>query len=127
MSVCRVLTGGTGLKIVNAILEDLRKDTSLLEIREKYRSQSQIYEAIRQYLDEADKAIDDRRVRILEADAELGRMKGEVRDLQNTREKISEDVLKMQAESDRLARQNDAQAEMKLRFEKEIDDLSVKG
>lgn len=52
-----------------------------MEIREKYRSQSQIYEAIRQYLVEADKAVIDRRQRIVVLDAEIAQVKKEPEDL----------------------------------------------
>ncbi len=122
-----VLTGGTELKIVTEILDEMRRNASLLEIREKYRSQSQIYEAIRLFLDEVGKAIDDKRARILEAGAELVRTKSDVKDLQNTLEKVSEDILKGKAESERLARQNNEQKEKRLCLQKEIDDLNAMG
>lgn len=122
-----VLTGGTELKIVTEILDEMRRNASLLEIREKYRSQSQIYEAIRLYLDEVGKAIDDKRACILEAGAELVRIKSDVKDLQNTLEEVSEDVLKGKAESEKLARQNNEQKEKRLCLQKEIDDLNAKG
>lgn len=115
------------MKIVTEILDEMRRNASLLEIREKYRSQSQIYEAIRLFLDEVGKAIDDKRARILEAGAELVRTKSDVKDLQNTLEKVSEDILKGKAESERLARQNNEQKEKRLCLQKEIDDLNAMG
>lgn len=112
---------------MNAILEDLRKNASLLEIREKYRSQSQIYEAIRQYLVEADKAIIDRRQRIVVSDAEIAQGKKELEDLQYAKETLSKEFQKEQAEAEQLTGQNRELEEKRLWLHNEVAGLNAKG
>lgn len=102
--------------IRDEILEELRKGTPLVEIRRKYRSQSQLYEAIRQFLEEADKIVKERQQKLqkvkaglLEAEAKLKRVKRErlqvsreFRDLNQAREELSREVTRRTEELDRL-------------------------
>jgi chromosome segregation ATPase len=101
-----VLAGGIELTRVTDILEDLRKNVSLPEIREKYPSKSQTYEAFRQYLMEANKAINDRRQCIAGLDAKIEQAKKELKDVQNAKEMLSGELQKKQAKSDQLTAQN---------------------
>lgn len=109
------------------ILEDLRKNKSLLEIGGKYRSKSQTYEAIRQYLVEADKVVIDRRQCIGALNAEIAQAKKELDDLQNAKERLSEDLLKKRAEAEQLTGQNRALEEKKLWLQNEVAGLNAKG
>lgn len=47
--------GVRALTVKEDILEELRRGTPFAEIRRKFRSQSQLYEALGEYLAEADK------------------------------------------------------------------------
>jgi uncharacterized protein (DUF433 family) len=46
------------MTIEQEILEELRRGTSLADLRRRYRSQSQLYGALREYLKETDKIVD---------------------------------------------------------------------
>lgn len=53
------------MTIKDEISEELHKRTPLVEIRRKYRSQSALYEAIREFLGEVDKVVEETRRRLV--------------------------------------------------------------
>ncbi len=104
------------MTIKDEILMELRKRMPLAEIKRKYRSQSQLYEAIREFLQEADKIAEEALERLgrvekglSEAETELKRLNcerekvsGELHELVQTREKLIGDVRRRTEELQRL-------------------------
>lgn len=76
---------------VDEILEELRRGTPLKEIRSKYVSQSQLYEAFRLYFAEADREIQNRQI-------QLASLNSEVRDRQNEATSLNKQVTEAQGE-----------------------------
>jgi len=104
------------MTIKDEILEKLRKGAPITEIRREYRSIGLLYEAIREYLPEAEKIVEEIQTKLgkLETDlagteAELERVSreeekisGEVQELAQTKEKLKETVARKTAKLDSL-------------------------
>jgi len=104
------------MTIKTEILEKLRKKTPLVEIRRDYRSQSQLYEAIREFFGETEEIVEEKQKELemiagdlLESKDELDRINiekveisGKIQQLAKTKEKLVEEVAGKTAELGRL-------------------------
>jgi hypothetical protein len=104
------------MTIKDEILEELRKRTPLEDIRRKYRSQSQFYEALRKFLVEVDKVTEEKQnkleaigARLLEAESECERIDSvnrelskQTEELDRTKQKLTKEVAQKIEELDNL-------------------------
>jgi hypothetical protein len=80
------------------LLQELRKGAPLAEIRRKFRSQSQLYEALREYLEETEKTVDIKRRNLQQVEDELSEAKHEISRIDHERSIISERVTKAETQ-----------------------------
>jgi len=88
--------------IKDEILTELRNLTPLAEIRRKYRSQSQTYEAIRKFLEETDKTVKESQEKLETVNQETLAGQAELQTLKMEREMTSEETTKLQLEKETL-------------------------
>ena len=74
------------MRISDEILAELKKGTSLSEIRKKYRSQSQLYEALDIFLFEADGMVQERNITLQSVIGELSERKAELESVKAAKE-----------------------------------------
>lgn len=104
------------MTIKDEILEELRKGTLFAEINRRFRSQSQKYEAMREFLGEAKEIVEKMhkefeelrtdllgtRTELEKANHEKEEVSGEIQELVQAKEKLSEEVSRKAAKLDRL-------------------------
>jgi hypothetical protein len=75
---------------------------SLDDVKKKYRSQSQLYEAFRIFSEEMEQRLNDARENLRKVQENLSRTGAELRSVQNDRTKVADEVAKRRQERDHL-------------------------
>lgn len=115
------------MTIKDKILEELRKGRPLGEIRREFPSVSKTYEALRQYLDEADKIVEEKQ-KILE-DLKNAQMEEEKKlsQLKEEKVKISQETEELAQLKEKLTEEVTRRTEELHRLNDDIDELSKRG
>jgi hypothetical protein len=80
------------------ILQDLRNGMSLVDVKKKYRSKSQLYEALRLFLDGLEKSLSSERENFQKVREKLSRTNAEFQSVESDRIKVAEEVAKLRRE-----------------------------
>jgi predicted nucleic acid-binding Zn-ribbon protein len=80
------------LTIKNEILRKLREGIPLKEVKEQFRSQSQLYDAIREFLEEASNTIEERQMRLRKAEEDSLKATNELQRLDLEKNRLQEEV-----------------------------------
>jgi hypothetical protein len=93
------------LSIRDEILDELRSGRPFAEVRTSARSKSQLYEAIRQYLDETEVSLEDQQEKLIgakeersEVEAEVEARRSEVESLREEKQNLEEDKISLGSE-----------------------------
>jgi len=83
------------LTIKDEILRKFREGIPLGEVQKQFRSQSQLYEAIREFLEEADKIVEERQERMRKAEEDLLNVDSELQRIDAERSRFLEEVTRL--------------------------------
>jgi len=115
------------MRIKDEILEELRKRTPLAEIRRKYRSQSQLYEAIREFLEETDKIVEEGQERLEKVEGGLLEAETELKRVDHQKKEVSMEVEELSKSREKLSKEVARKTEHLDSLNKDIAELRVKG
>lgn len=115
------------MTIKTEILRELRNGTPLAEVRGKYRSQSQLYEAIREFLWETDKTVKGARETSEKVEQQLRKTKAKLQQLRREKKQASREIEELQKEREVLTREVIGRTERLDRFNADITELRAKG
>ena len=115
------------MTLKDEILAELQNQTPIEEIRRRFRSQSQLYEAIREFLEEADEIVEERRERLSKVTSGLTEAEAELDSVNTEKEKVSVEVQELAEAKERLSGEvRDKDAEL-AGLIAEIKELQVRG
>jgi len=91
--------------IKDEILKKLRARTPLSEIKRDYRSMSGMYEAIREFLLEADKILENKQRKLLEVERDLSAKEAELKKLNHERKETLEEIVRLKQRKEKLTKE----------------------
>lgn len=115
------------MKIADEVAEELRKGGNLAEIRTKFRSASQVYEGLRNFLDGSGRLVDERQAAIQKTGEELSQIQAAVEDVRAERERLSEEVGLLRAEEEQLVSEVTRLGDQRDCLKSEIHELGKEG
>jgi chromosome segregation ATPase len=115
------------LTIKSEILTELRNGTPLMEINRRFRSKSLLYEAMREYSVEAEKAINEVRERIMEAKREASELQTELKRLNSEKQETSMEANALQLTKEKLGADSANLSKELAQLNADASDLKAKG
>jgi len=115
------------MTIKEEIVAELRNGTPLAEIRRKYRSQSQLYEAIREFLDEADKIVEEKQDQLEKAEESLLQSKAEFERINRQKEEALTELENLNKAKEKLIQEVRRRTEELDCLNADITGLQAKG
>jgi len=113
------------MTITEEILQELRRGRPLAEIRQKFRSQSQLYEALRIFLEEVDKKIEETEKRLVERKKELEEVERSLFELEAERNRLNSEREKVLGELRELVQEKEQLASTVSHLSEELDRLNA--
>jgi len=113
--------------IKSDILEELRRGTPFAEIRTKFRSQSQLYEAVREYLEEVDETVGRKREDLRQVSEKLSVAENELQKVISERNMISERVAEQETRLKSLETEVREKAEKLHQLQSGMKELEARG
>jgi len=91
--------------IKDEMLEKLRARTPLSEIKRDYRSMSGMYEAIREFLLEADKIVENKQRKLLEVERNSSAREAELKKLNHERKQTLKEIVRLKQRKEKLTKE----------------------
>jgi len=119
--------GDEYMRIKEEILEEFRRGTSFAEIRRKYRSMSQLYEAIREYFVEAEKTSETIQKKLEKHKTDLLETKTGLKEAKRERKEVSKELHELIQARDELVEEVSRRNQELNSLLADITELSEKG
>jgi len=115
------------MKLKDEILAELRNGTPIAEIRRNFRSQSQLYEAIREFLEKADEIVEETRDRLAKGDLALTEARAELDSVNREKEQVSVEVQELVDAKEKLSGEVRDNAEELAVLSADLQELQARG
>jgi FtsZ-binding cell division protein ZapB len=90
------------MRVADEILDEFRQGKSVSEVRKKYRSKSQLYEALDRFLLEAESVVQEKRETLQKASEELSETQAELERVKAAKKAVSYEVEELRDEKENL-------------------------